>query len=199
MRVGRMMGTKRLNMRWYSAMNQLIVSGADGDPMSLLNVMRNERNSTQKLLAPSPPRAVVLVRLAIAFVFVTEGLQKFLDPDALGVGRFTKIGIPYADITAPAVGAIEIACGALILIGLFTRLAAFALLIDMVVAIVSTKVPILLGYSFAGFAAPVGETGFWSMAHESRTDVVMLLGCLFLVVVGPGTVSIDGRMTRRSL
>jgi putative oxidoreductase len=167
--------------------------------MSLLHLMRNGRNSTQKLLAPSPPRAVLLVRLAIAFVFVTEGVGKFLDPDAFGVGRFTKIGIPYPDITASAVGAIEVACGALILLGLFTRLAAFTLLIDMVVAIVSTKVPILLGYGFAGFAEPSGETGFWSVAHESRVDVAMLLGCLFLVVVGPGTVSIDGRMTRRPL
>ena len=167
--------------------------------MSLLHLMRNERNSTQKLLAPSPPRAVLLVRLAIAFVFVTEGARKFLDPEALGVGRFTKIGIPYPEITAPTVGAIEIMCGALILIGLFTRLSAFALLIDMVDAIVSTKVPILLGYGFAGFAEPTGETGFWSMAHESRVDVAMLLGCLFLVVVGPGTVSIDGRMKRRPL
>jgi uncharacterized membrane protein YphA (DoxX/SURF4 family) len=142
---------------------------------------------------------VLLVRLAIAFVFVTEGLQKFLDPDAFGVGRFTKIGIPYPDLTAPAVGVVEVACGALILVGLFTRLAAFALLIDMVVAIVSTKVPILLGYAFAGFAAPTGPTGFWSMAHESRTDVAMLLGCLFLVVVGAGTVAIDGNMKRRPL
>jgi putative oxidoreductase len=167
--------------------------------MSLLNLMRNGRNSTQKLLAPSPPRAVLLVRLAIAFVFVTEGVQKLLDPDALWVGQFTKVGIPYPDITAPAVGAIEIACGALILIGLFTRLSAFALLIDMVVVIVSTKVPILLGYGFAGFAEPTGETGFLSMAHQSRVDVAMLLACLFLVVVGPGTVSVDGRMRRRPL
>jgi len=167
--------------------------------MSLLNLMRNERNSTQKLLAPSPPRAVFLVRLAIAFVFVTEGFQKFLYPDALGVGRFAKIGIPYADMTAPAVGVVEIVCGAMILLGLFTRLAAFALLIDMIVAIVSTKLPILLGYGFGGFAEPSGETGFWSMAHESRLDVAMLLGCLFLVVVGPGTASIDGRMKRRPL
>jgi uncharacterized membrane protein YphA (DoxX/SURF4 family) len=142
---------------------------------------------------------VLLVRLAIAFVFVTEGIQKFLDPDVLGAGRFMKIGIPYPDITAPAVGAIEIACGALILVGLFTRLSAFALLLDMVVAIVSTKVPILLGYGFAGFPEPTGATGFWSMAHESSVDVAMLLGCLFLVVVGPGTVSIDGRMRRRPL
>lgn len=166
---------------------------------SILHLMRNERNSTQKLLAPSPPRAVFLVRLAIAFVFITEGIQKFLYPEALGIGRFTKIGIPYPDIAAPAVGSIEIACGALILLGLFTRLAAFALVVDMIVAIVSTKVPILLGYGFAGFASPTAQTGFWSMAHESRTDLAMLLGCLFLVAVGPGTMSIDGNVKRRPL
>jgi putative oxidoreductase len=165
---------------------------------SILNLMRNERSSTQKLLAPSPPRAVFLVRLAIAFVFVTEGIQKFLYPDALGVGRFVKIGIPYPDIAAPFVGVVEIACGALILVGLFTRLAAFALVVDMIVAIVATKVPILLGYGFNGFADPTGDTGFWSMAHASRTDLAMLLGCLYLVTVGPGALSIDG-MKRRPL
>ena len=166
---------------------------------SILNLMRNERNSTQKLLAPSPPRAVLLVRLAIAFVFVSEGIQKFLYPDALGVGRFTKVGIPYPDMTAPFVGVVEIACGALILFGLFTRLSAFALVIDMIVAITATKLPILLGYGFAGFADPKAATGFWSMAHESRLDITMLLGCLFLLVVGPGTASLDVRRKRRPL
>src|SRR5262245_26612793 len=129
--------------------------------MSILNLMRNQGNSTQKLLAPSPPRAVLLVRLAIAFVFVTEGIQKFLYPEALGVGRFAKIGIPYPDMTAPAVGVIEIVCGAVILLGLFTRLAAFTLVIDMAVAIASTKVPILLGHGFGGFADPTVQAGFW--------------------------------------
>jgi putative oxidoreductase len=166
---------------------------------SILHLMRNERNSTQKLLAPSPPRAVLLVRLAIAFVFVTEGIQKFLYPEALGVGRFLKIGIPYPDMAAPFAGVVEILCGALILLGLFTRLAAFALVVDMIVAIVATKVPILLGHGFGVFPDPTGPTGFWAMAHESRTDLAMLLGCLFLVAVGPGTVSIDGRMKRRPL
>ena len=166
---------------------------------SILHLMRNERNSTQKLLAPSPPRAVFLVRLAISFVFVTEGIQKFLYPEALGIGLFTKIGIPYPDIAAPVVGAVEMMCGALILFGLFTRLAAFALVVDMIVAIVATKVPILLGYGFGGFADPTGPTGFWSMAHESRIEVAMLFGALFLVAVGAGTMSIDGRMKRRPL
>src|SRR5262245_1569259 len=90
------------------------------------------------------PRAAVLVRAAIAFVFVTEGIQKFLTPEVFGVGWFTKIGIPSPDVMAPAVGVVEITCGALVLIGLFTRLASFVLAIDMVVAITATKIPILI-------------------------------------------------------
>ena len=166
---------------------------------SILHLMRNERNSTQKLLAPSPPRAVFLVRLAIAFVFVTEGIQKFLYPEALGVGRFTQIGIPYPDMAAPFVGVVEILCGVLILLGLFTRLAAFALVVDMIVAIIATKVPILLGHGLGVFPDPTGATGFWAMAHEARVDVAMLLACLYLVAVGPGTLSFDGRMKPRAL
>lgn len=154
---------------------------------------------TQKLMAPSPPAAIVLVRLAIAFVFITEGIQKFMDPDVFGVGRFMKIGIPSPEVMAPFVGVVEIVGGALVLIGLWTRLGAFALLIDMIVAIVATKVPILLGYGFWGFAEPTAHTGFWAMAHEARTDVAMLLGCLFLLVVGAGSSSIDNRISRRPI
>jgi putative oxidoreductase len=155
----------------------------------------NERSSTQKLIAPAAPRAVVLVRTAIAFVFVTEGIQKFLSPDALGVGRFAKIGIPSPDLAAPFVGGVEIVCGALVLIGLLTRLGAFALMIDMIVAITSTKIPILIGHGFWGFADPTAHPGFWTMAHEARTDIAMLLGCAFLVAVGAGTMSLDHRLS----
>ena len=90
-----------------------------------------------------PMRAVILIRIMVGVVFVSEGIQKFLFPDANGVGRFAKIGIPSPEITAPFVGGIEIICGALILLGLFTRLATIPLLIDISVAILSTKIPIL--------------------------------------------------------
>src|SRR5688500_9833600 len=87
----------------------------------------------------------------------------------------------------PFVGVVEIVCGALILLGLFTRLAAIPLIINMLVAILSTKIPILLGYGFWGFSlrsVPYG--GFWGMAHEARTDWSMLLGSIFLLIVGAG-------------
>src|ERR1041384_5308835 len=117
-------------------------------------------HETERLGTQRAPRAMMLLRIAIAFVFVTEGVQKFLDPELFGAGRFAKIGIPYPDIMGPFVGGVEIACGALV--------------VDMLVAITATKLPILLGYGFLGFADPAGATGFWPAAHEARLDIAML-------------------------
>ena len=151
-----------------------------------------------KLLCTTAPPATLLVRLSIGAVFLSEGMQKFLFADAQGAGRFAKIGIPAPDIMGPFVGCVEIVCGALLLIGLLTRLAAIPLMIDISVAIISTKVPILLDHGFWGFSLPkLANYGFWSMAHEARTDFCMLLGSLFLLVVGAGKKwSLDARLTR---
>src|SRR5262245_22112855 len=134
-------------------------------------------HETERLGTQRAPRAMVLLRIAIAFVFVTEGVQKFLTPELLGAGRFDKIGIPYPEIMGPFVGGVEIACGTLILMGLLPRLSAFARVVDMLVAIPATKLPILLGYGFLGFAEPAGPTGFWAAAHAAQLDIAMLLGC----------------------
>lgn len=139
----------------------------------------------RRILATEAPPAVVLIRLIVGGVFLSEGIQKFLYPDALGVGRFTKIGIPAPEGMAPFVGVCEIVCGVLFLLGLLTRLAAITMIIDMLVAISTTKVPILL------------KSGFWSMAHEARTDYAMLLGSIFLLVVGAGTWSFDALIDRK--
>jgi uncharacterized membrane protein YphA (DoxX/SURF4 family) len=151
----------------------------------------NRHSSTERVIAHHAPSALLLLRIAVAFVFITEGIQKFLYPEALGVGRFIKIGIPYPEISAPFVGGVEILAGALVLIGLFTRLAAVALVIDMVVAITATRLPVLLGYGFWGFASPTGKTGFWTAAHEARLDLMMLFSCLLLLAIGPGKASFD--------
>ncbi|HKB41779.1 MAG TPA: DoxX family protein [Gemmataceae bacterium] len=143
--------------------------------------------SFRRLLATDAPAAVILIRLIVGGVFLSEGIQKFLFPDALGVGRFAKIGIPAPEVMAPFVGVCEIVCGALLLIGLLTRFAAITMIIDMLVAISTTKVPILL------------NEGFWKMAHEARTDWSMLLGSLFLLVVGAGAWSVDALLARLCL
>src|ERR1700746_3274945 len=95
------------------------------------------------LFSTKTPAATVLVRLLVGTVFLSEGIQKFLFPAELAAGRFAKIGIPAAEIAGPVVGGCETVCGALLIIGLLTRLAAVVLLIDISVAIISTKIPIL--------------------------------------------------------
>jgi putative oxidoreductase len=129
--------------------------------------------------------ATVLIRLMVGCVFLSEGIQKFLFPYALGVGRFVKIGIPVPQFSAPFVGVVEIVCGALLIVGLVTRLASIPLLIDILVAIGTTKLPML------------PKSGFWAMMHEARTDFCMLLGLIFLLIVGSGSLSFDDRLSHQ--
>jgi uncharacterized membrane protein YphA (DoxX/SURF4 family) len=153
--------------------------------------------NVRALLTSNAPRSVLLIRIAVGLVFVSEGVQKFLYPAALGAGRFAAIGIPAPQLMGPFVGCVEFGCGLLVLAGLLTRLAAAALIVDMLVAIASTKVPILLGHGYWLFAAPSGsKSGLWSMLHEARTDLSMLLGSAFLFVVGAGAWACDARLSR---
>lgn len=124
-------------------------------------------------------KSVLLIRILVGWVFLSEGIQKFVFPAALGVGRFAKIGIPYPHITASIVGAVEILCGCLLLLGFLTRWAAIPLLAVISVAIATTKVPMLT------------KTGWWSMLHEARVDFSMLFGLVFLLIVGAGSLSLD--------
>jgi uncharacterized membrane protein YphA (DoxX/SURF4 family) len=141
----------------------------------------------------------VLVRLQVGLVvFLPEGIQKLIFPDILGAGRFAKIGIPFPDAMGPFVGVVEIVCGLLIIVGLFTRLATIPLIIVMIVALISTKLPILLGHEIWIFhlAGDIKRTGFWSMMHEARADLTMLLGCIYLLIVGAGRWSFDALLMR---
>jgi uncharacterized membrane protein YphA (DoxX/SURF4 family) len=142
------------------------------------------RSSDNPLWNMRVARAFILVRILVGWVFVSEGVQKFLFPSQLGVGRFEKIGIPSPHLMAPFVGTVEIVCGSLLLIGLFTRLAAIPLLAVILVAIATTKIPML------------AKAGVWSMLHEARADFSMLLGLLFLLITGAGSLSLDARRHR---
>jgi len=129
---------------------------------------------------------ILLIRLMVGIVFLSEGIQKFLYPAELGTGRFEKIGIPSPDLVAPFVGGAEIVCGTLILVGLFLRFASAVMLIDISVALVTTKLPILLGRSVGPFSLPkLPRYGVWSSLHEARVDLCMWLGSLFLILVWP--------------
>ncbi|WP_086485910.1 DoxX family protein [Sphingobium sp. GW456-12-10-14-TSB1] len=145
--------------------------------------------------SPGEGRWTILVRLLLAGVFVPEGIQKLIFPEILGAGRFAKIGIPWPEFTGPLVGWFELGCGLLLLVGLFGRLASVPIIVIMIVAIVSTKIPILLGHDWLIFhVRSLDSYGFWSMAHETRTDWAMLLGAVFVLLSGSGRWSLDERL-----
>src|SRR5205823_14303149 len=135
------------------------------------------------MMSARAPAAVLLIRLAVGGVFLFEGIQKFMFPMEMGPGLFAKLGIPAPGLLAPLAGLIEVVCGALLIVGFLTRLASIPLIITMLIAI----------FSLGGRIYKA--SGFWAMAHETRTDYAMLLACLFLLAVGAGPISI-GRILR---
>lgn len=153
----------------------------------------------ERLLQTHVGASVILIRLAVGLaVFFPEGLQKLLFPDMLGAGRFARIGIPWPELMGSLVGTIETLCGLLIALGLATRVAALPLIVIMVVALLSTKLPILLGHDWWLFqVGKLDRYGFWSMQHEARTDICMLLGSIYLLIVGGGRWSFDAWLSRR--
>jgi len=136
--------------------------------------------------------ALLLVRLVPGAVFLSEGVQKFLFPDALAAGRFAKIGIPAPELIGPFAGAVETVCGLLLVVGLLTRLATVPLIVDMVLALALTKIPILWG----GSADKPSARGLWDFAHEARTDYAMLLTLVAVLLAGAGAWSVDACRAR---
>ena len=123
----------------------------------------------------------LVIRFMVGVVFTSEGLQKLLYPAELGSGRFAKIGIPFSDIVGPAVGGVEMLCGMLILAGCFTRYAVLPLLLIMFVALLLTKLPVLLGHEMLGTSLKeLPRYGLLSMLHEARTDLCMVCGLINL-------------------
>lgn len=146
----------------------------------------------QKLLRTNDSKVTIIIRIMVGAVFLSEGIQKFIYPAMRGAGRFEGMGFPQPEFFANFVGAFEVVCGIFILLGFLTRFSALMMLITMTVAIVVTKIPIGLGESFGPFILRELKTyGFWSMAHEIRTDFSMWLGSLFLIIKGGGKWSID--------
>ncbi|MFZ3330481.1 MAG: DoxX family protein [Candidatus Acidiferrales bacterium] len=140
----------------------------------------------KKLIFTEAPAAVIAIRLLAGGIFFLEGIKKFLFVEQWGAGRFARIGIPAPQIMGPFVGVVEIVCGLLLLVGLFTRIASLLLVVDISVAIASTKIPLLL------------KSGFWPAEAEARTDYSMLMGLVFLLIVGAGAWSLDARLSSRT-
>jgi uncharacterized membrane protein YphA (DoxX/SURF4 family) len=141
--------------------------------------MKQERKYMKIILGTSNDTKIILVRIVVGLIFLTEGIQKFLFPDLLGPGRFLKVGFSDPAFWAYFTAIFEILCGTLIIFGLFTKLAAIPLFIIMITAFVTTKWPMLL------------NKGIWVMAHEYRTDFAMTILLIYLLIAGGGKWSAD--------
>ena len=145
--------------------------------------MKKSSWSFANIIKTEDDSRAALVRLIVGLVFLTEGIQKFLFPDLLGTGRFLTIGFSNPAFWAYFTGTFEILCGTLVILGLVTRLASIPLIIIMITAFVTTKIPILL------------HKGIWPWAHEYRTDFAMTILLIYLVIYGSGRWSVDSKIT----
>lgn len=126
---------------------------------------------------------MILVRVMVGLIFLTEGILKFVHPQELGAGRFATIGLPFPQVLAPVVAALEIAGGLAVMLNFFAGDAALVLLAVILGALVTTKLPILLGRPLGPFVpAKLAHYGLASFLHEARVDLCMLLGTLAVVI-----------------
>ncbi|WP_109488990.1 DoxX family protein [Occallatibacter savannae] len=137
---------------------------------------------------------MILIRVIVGVVFITEGILKFARPAELGAGRFAHIGLPWPHLLAPLVGSVEIAAGAALILGFFAGDAALLLLVVILTAIATTKIPILLGHHLGPFGAPkLDQYGVLSFIHEARTDLAMLFGLIAILLDSGMRFSLRGR------
>ncbi len=143
------------------------------------------------------PSAILLIRLMTGGVFLWEGILKFVYVNQ-GVGRFTKIGIPFPEFSANFVGGFEIIGGLLLIFGLFTRFVSIPFIFQMIVAVLTTKVALYLGTSPLPLPPALPQVGFWAVLHEVRSDYAQIMTCLFFALAGPGVLSLDHHFKRKS-
>jgi putative oxidoreductase len=143
-----------------------------------------KKNLKTLILSTAYDNRAILIRLIVGLVFLSEGIQKYLYPELVGTGRFEKIGFSDPAFWAYFAATFEIICGSLILIGLLTRIGVIPLFIIMITAFVTTKWPILM------------DKGFWSMAHEYRTDFAMTILLVYLFIYGSGKWSVDSEINK---
>lgn len=141
-------------------------------------------------------KEIIILRLMAGAVFLWEGILKFVYVNQ-GVGRFTKLGFPMPDILAHFVAVGEIVGGLMLLFGLMTRAVSFYFIFEMIVAILSTKITLYLGTYPLPLPSAPPQVGIWAVFHEIRSDYAQLLTCLFLVIAGPGILSVDERLAKK--
>ena len=144
------------------------------------------------------PRATVVIRLMTGAVFLWEGIMKFVYPN-LGVGRFTKLGFPAPGMTAGFVAWVEIIGGILMIIGWLTRPVAIAFIIEMIVAILSTKIGVYFGNSPLGQPPAMPKIGLGAVLYDIRSEYAQIMTSFYLLLAGPGPLSVDARVSKKTI
>src|SRR5271156_1932446 len=159
--------------------------------------MNSIKNAFSWLINPplEGPKSTLFLRLMAGGVFFSEGILKFVYVNQ-GVGRFTKLGMPVPHFTANFVACFEIVGGLLLLTGLMTRLIAIPFIIEMIVAILSTKIALYLGTSPLPLPPSPPQVGIWAVLHEVRSEYAQLLTVAFLLINGPGKWSLDALLRK---
>jgi uncharacterized membrane protein YphA (DoxX/SURF4 family) len=157
------------------------------------------RNIIHWLLNPpqSAPRSIILIRLMAGSVFLWEGILKFVYANQ-GIGRFTKLGMPWPGPTANFVALLEIVGGLMLISGFLTRFISVPFIIEMIVAMLSTKIALYLGTSPLPLPPAPPQFGIWAVLHEIRSEFAQIMCSVFLLCAGPGSWSIDALLTRRA-
>ena len=135
-------------------------------------------------------KEILIIRLMTGSVFFWEGILKFVYTNQ-GVGRFTKLGFPMPETMAHFVALCEIIGGLFLILGFFTRAVSLYFIMQMIVAILSTKISLYLGTSPLPLPPSPPTVGIWAVLHEIRSDWAQLLTSIFLLLVGPGVLSWD--------
>jgi len=142
------------------------------------------------------PKATLALRLMAGGVFFWEGILKFVYVNQ-GVGRFIKLGMPLPEVLAPAVAVLEIGGGLMLMSGLLTRFLSIPFIVEMIVAVLSTKISLFLGTSPLPLPPALPKIGIWAVLHEVRSDYAQIMTCIYLLVAGPGPWSLDALLRRR--
>ena len=123
--------------------------------------------------------APLVARVIVGVIMAAHGFQKLAAGPAGFGGFLQQLGVPLPTLMAYVVVFVELVGGILLILGLFSRLAALLLTIDLVVAILLVKLGV-------GLIAPPDQPG---TGYE--LDLALIAGFLVVLFAGPGPASVD--------
>jgi putative oxidoreductase len=136
----------------------------------------------KRSLPASPSRGLLVLRLAFGAIFIAHGAQKVFVFGFVGVGgSFAEMGVPMAEIVGPIVGLLELIGGALLVLGLGTRIVGILLAVDMIVASILVHLP----------------SGIFASEGGYELTLALAAASLALALTGAGKFSIDAFLARR--